>query len=228
MSIPKNMFFIWFGDYVPNHILWTIDCFKKVNPDFSVEFIRENVDSINNKKCSSIVNDTIDELLDNYQFHKERLYGCSITNPRFIVLLSDILRFKLTDKYGGIYLDCDCFPIKPFDCAITALRGFYTTRYHRDHKTIDNYFFGSEAGYGANLEGYMNGKCKDWVEMLDTPKGWECQTKFIKNRYKFFRSSLDIGEYSFDKNKYIDHYCDGNWKNSSRYGIRIPITKWDN
>jgi mannosyltransferase OCH1-like enzyme len=27
----------------------------------------------------------------------------------------DVLKFYLLDKYGGIFLDCDTFPVKPFD-----------------------------------------------------------------------------------------------------------------
>lgn len=33
----------------------------------------------------------------------------------FNTAMSDALRFYLLDTYGGIYLDCDTFPVKPFD-----------------------------------------------------------------------------------------------------------------
>jgi len=31
------------------------------------------------------------------------------------VTIADYLRFNLLTKYGGIYCDLDCYPLKPFD-----------------------------------------------------------------------------------------------------------------
>ena len=49
------------------------------------------------------------------RFIIEQLTNLYKRNVRFIQLLSDVLRLVIINKYSGIYVDCDTFPIKPFD-----------------------------------------------------------------------------------------------------------------
>jgi len=58
----------------------------------------------------------------------------------------------LVSTFGGIYVDCDTFPMKPFDDALLQMQQFTVARhYDNDAKLInknigiDNYFFGSVA-----------------------------------------------------------------------------------
>lgn len=57
--------------------------------------------------------------------------------------LADAFRVYLVDKYGGIYLDLDTFPVKPFDDFIMSKKNF-STKYLPNQ--YDNFFFGCEKG----------------------------------------------------------------------------------
>ena len=46
------------------------------------------------------------------KFNDADFWNVRMNIPTYI---SDSLRFKLIEKYGGIYLDLDCFPLKPSD-----------------------------------------------------------------------------------------------------------------
>jgi len=61
-----------------------------------------------NEKYKNILNKTYMYILQ----HQEVFYGKEI---RFIQLLSDIYRLRIIQEFGGIYVDCDTFPLKPFD-----------------------------------------------------------------------------------------------------------------
>ena len=45
---------------------------------------------------------------------KNKNLSCNKNKP-FIVNVSDSYRYVLLKHYGGIYLDCDTFPVRPFD-----------------------------------------------------------------------------------------------------------------
>ena len=63
-----------------------------------------------------------------------------------------MLRFYLLDKYGGIYLDCDTFPVKPFDDLLLqneffACRSFIGKNdIYDDICAYDIFFIGSMPG----------------------------------------------------------------------------------
>ena len=63
-----------------------------------------------------------------------------------------MLRFYLLDKYGGIYLDCDTFPVKPFDDLLLqneffACRSFIGKNdIYDDICSYDIFFIGSMPG----------------------------------------------------------------------------------
>jgi mannosyltransferase OCH1-like enzyme len=46
----------------------------------------------------------------------------------------------LLNEYGGIYLDCDCFPIRPFDENI-LISDFICTRYYEKNFIRRDCFF---------------------------------------------------------------------------------------
>ena len=73
--IPKNLFFIWFGDNPPKYCEFVINTFKEVNPDFKVEFIRKDQHELDNWENSK------DELL---KFSYK--YVLDINYPQFRLL----------------------------------------------------------------------------------------------------------------------------------------------
>ena len=65
-------------------------------------------------------------------------------------MLSDIYRLKLVSEFGGLYVDCDTFPLKPFDDKLLQLKRFMVARHYNNIASStennigdDNYFLGS-------------------------------------------------------------------------------------
>jgi mannosyltransferase OCH1-like enzyme len=213
--IPKQLFFIWFGDNKPNYVDFAVNAFKKVNSDFNIELIYEKdpFSSSNEdiKYCCDIVDHKIHiEKYDN-RLKSEWFVQQYKNNKR--QRLCDIFREYLINKYGGIYLDCDTFPVKPFDDDLLNHSSFIATSYVRSINRIitDNYFFGQvkgndEIGMYDNMEGIVNGKyhlpCENIINNKDK--------KFLHLKNKFFKLELKYGE-SFS-NGYIDHYNFKDWK----------------
>lgn len=116
--IPKILHFIWIGKTVPAYVDNVLQTFQRVNPSFSVNFTR--ADTINDTDNRDI-NEVIDEIQNTSTFYNE-LYNSPFAvkmrksgnlnaiNSSFV----DCLKFYIVNKYGGIYLDCDTFPVKPF------------------------------------------------------------------------------------------------------------------
>lgn len=57
---------------------------------------------------------------ENYNFYKHMVVRPwakkhLVGKVGHITAISDAFRFYLLNKYGGIYLDLDTFPVKPFD-----------------------------------------------------------------------------------------------------------------
>ena len=105
--IPKQLFFIWLGDNKPNYVDFAVKTFKDVNPDFKVDLIEWKIEDIENPK-DELLKRAINDAL------KNKKLSCNINKP-FIVNVSDSYRYVLLKHYGGIYLDCDTFPVRPFD-----------------------------------------------------------------------------------------------------------------
>ena len=116
--IPKQLFFIWFGDKVPEFAYFSLNSFKEFNPDFSMDLIHYTIDDVIN--CQDSVLNYCKDLI----FKTKRGIKCKYydyinirlkSKFNFIQILSDIIRFEILYYYGGIYLDCDTFPTKQFD-----------------------------------------------------------------------------------------------------------------
>lgn len=154
--IPKNMFFIWIGEKIPAWAQMSIDAFKKLNPDFVVKLIYEkSVDALEDKDavdCMSLIKHVPEsiycKMYNNPQniINRDNFRNCQ--SVRFV----DVLKFYLLDKYGGIFLDCDTFPVKPFD-DILLQNEFFTCRsligktdFFDDICIFDQFFIGSMPG----------------------------------------------------------------------------------
>ncbi len=141
--IPKKLWFIWFGKK-PNYVDFCIKSFKDINPDFEINFIyKESLDFKENdnidldiKMCSKWIQNPSE-----CPYKGILLYDTSKKYNQYVIL-SDLLRVVVINKYGGIYLDCDTFPIKPFDDKLLNLNNFCITSFNNELLYKGRYFFG--------------------------------------------------------------------------------------
>ena len=125
--IPKQIFFIWFGDKKPDYVDYSIKAFKDINSDFNVNFINYSIDDVLHcddsvlRYCKDLIFKTKKGIQNKYfEYINFRLKS----KFNFIQILSDFLRFELLYYYGGIYLDCDTFPVKKFDDNLLSMNSF--------------------------------------------------------------------------------------------------------
>ena len=204
--IPKILHFIWLGPNKPNYVNFAIDTFKKVNHDFEINFIEE-IDIENPK--NSIVKQTIDYMLSTKYKIPE--------NKRFIGQLSIELRYILIYKYGGIYLDCDTFPIKPFDDKLLNCKKFQITRsYDAGYINEEVFFLGKDPNYFNTKE-----------QLLYPVNSNDNDPKYSQLKEKFFNLTLKYGEhYSNIQYCYIDHFNDFSCNIQSKT-CKVIETKYD-
>lgn len=221
IEIPKRLFFIWFGNQIPDFVRFSIENYKIINKNFKIVFIQRNIKQLediilrNNiqneydvdiKKSWDILHDE-KSVYNQYVIHQKNVYGDTI---RVIQILSDILRVVLINEHGGIYVDCDTFPMNPMDDLIKK-ESFVVQRYYQNGKLwFDNYFMGS------------NGKDKIFDPINDpnrtngliqTDKKWFNDPNYISNKVNFFKSNKNNIKYN--KKYYIEHYYRSDWKNNN-------------
>lgn len=197
--IPKQIFFIWLGNNKPDYVNFSINAFREVNPDFKIDLIEWSIEDIENPK---------DELLI-----KAIKRSCKnrARYPKIIQMIGDKYRDLLLKKYGGIYLDCDTFPVKPFDDILLNHKSFHMTYSWKNNGFIfsDIFFY----GYGG----------KDGYDILLYPDMKDSKFKLLSD--KFFKCILKYGEYYGNYDLiYINHYNDGRWKNG---GFKLESCIWD-
>jgi hypothetical protein len=210
--IPKQLFFIWFGDNKPNYVDFAIKNFKNVNPDFNIELIYEKDPFKSNnkdiKECIELQNNLYFNFI-NRNFCKRHFFDCKN------MILSDCFRFYLLKKYGGIYLDCDTFPNKPFDDELLNNKAFTCSFVVNNHADI--YFMGSIKN--IDILNYNN-KHEDEIVFNDFVKYLKCIIKpdillnnkeFMILHELFFKQEIKYGQ-KFSEN-YIEHYFSGKWRN---------------
>ena len=118
--IPKRLIFIWLGSELPKWGQFCMDNFKKVNPDFEIMFVYEpDMNNIKNQDLKEFLSHLLINNFDKDFYSK--LYRRNwnnynlLTQAGLITLISDCFRFYLLNKYGGIYLDLDTFPVNKFN-----------------------------------------------------------------------------------------------------------------
>jgi hypothetical protein len=138
--IPKILHFIWLGENEPPTVKFTIDAFKKANPDFKINFIREtSVKDAKNedvKEVLKLINSTSYNPYRNCYFYGTTKEILSKSKIFFYTKFANALRHFLLDKYGGIYLDCDTFPVKPFDEKLLSYDAFRIARTDNNNEKI--------------------------------------------------------------------------------------------
>jgi mannosyltransferase OCH1-like enzyme len=224
--IPKQLFFIWFGDNKPNYVDFSISKFKEVNPDFKINFLRYTINQIDNLSINNLKNEFDVDVYNCIQYilNKNR-YKISIDNyisygRKFTQILANILRLELISKYGGIYLDCDTFPVKPFDDELLNRNNFccYTpTSYDMKHRHKDCHFIGSVPNFYYSIFHVLKDNIDTNIINFIDDESWK------DRREKFYNCELIINDYNnIDYNYYIEHFVDRTWKTG-----KTPICKYD-
>lgn len=235
--IQKNIFFIWLGNIIPKYVLLAVQAFKTANPSFKINFIHKTIHDIENciikndiDRCLAI---SINIVLGKYAIpqhykryldNQKKIYG---NNVRFIQLLSDIFRIQLINSLGGIYLDCDTFPNKPFDNQLLEY-DFCVSRHYNNFISQDNYFFGSKKKNNINdfliPIPYAQTNIQKYKLICQTIPQIQTNIKFIFQKSLFYKLKLKYKQNLFNDTFYINHYCHENWKNNI---YKIPICKFD-
>lgn len=215
-TIPKKLFFIWLGNRVPKYAATSMQAFQKVNPDFEVILVHRTTKQLENIWTSESLSDTYDIALkkalkrvlleeDSYTTWQKNFYG---PNPSFLQLLSDVARVEILNMHGGIYVDCDTFPICKFDSQLLARDFFAVKRKSNGKYVLDNFFLG---------------KKKDEMKIVVDPYNVPDAT-FVDHtmpqsavliyhllRKKFFDGTLKVDEHALTQDCYIDHYNTRTW-----------------
>lgn len=125
--IPKRVFCMWCGSQKPIDVQNCILSWHKILPDYEIIEINEQQSQY-------------------FDFEKERM-----NNPYFDFLyqnkiwayVSDYVRIKLLEKYGGIWLDTDITIVKPFDNLLN--NGMFFGRDDENKNHIETAVIGSIA-----------------------------------------------------------------------------------
>lgn len=92
-SIPKKIHQIWLGSDLPENYNKLINTWKFFHPDWEYKlWTDKDIEDLN--------------LYNIDLYNKTKNYGEK----------SDILRYEILHRYGGLYVDCDFECLKPFDC----------------------------------------------------------------------------------------------------------------
>lgn len=91
-KIPKIIHQVWLGGKIPDKYNFYIDTIKKTNPGWEHKLWTDNdIENFNLKNITL--------------FNNIRNFGSK----------SDIFRYEILEKFGGIYLDVDFYGVKSFD-----------------------------------------------------------------------------------------------------------------
>lgn len=232
-NIPKILWFIWLGDNKPNYADYTMKTFKEVNPDFQINFLNCTTEQLNN--LSYDTNYTgydkdiffcIEEIL-NYKYSIyyttiNKYLNISDKKRKCVVVLVNILRQHLLNKYGGIYLDCDTFPLRPFDEDLLKLNSFYvdTACGSNHYRFADLYFLGKKND-NVFRDDYLIYEHRINIHHND----YHNSTHWNECRKKYFDLNLKYKEYNNIDNYYIEHFEDNSWFLNSP---KSKLCKYDN
>ena len=217
IMIPKILHFIWIsinGTKMPEYGRFAISKFREMNPDFEINVIDipnmvTQQDWAHSVEKFPILQEAIVEGLDKkiqltnrfkqqcqeMKFNDTDFWNVRMNIPTYI---SDSLRFKLIEKYGGIYLDLDCFPLKPFDSNLLNQDGFYMQC---------NFHPGEDICFIGGQKGYTHNNCR----IIRNPfLGKMCCDEFKQLYLKFMNGTITSNDLLEQKDidSYIYHfYC---------------------
>jgi mannosyltransferase OCH1-like enzyme len=103
--IPKVFHVIWVGGPMPDHLAAYVDTWRQLNPDWStILWDEERLDA------------TLDRTLDLFRRADQ-------ITPHVGQFRSDVARYELLWRFGGVYVDCDFEALRPIDPLLEQLDG---------------------------------------------------------------------------------------------------------
>lgn len=230
--ISKNLHFIWIGPQV-KYVNFCIQNFKLKNPDFNINYIHYLPIQLEvlyfQKKIKSeidkLIFDLIDDILNQKKYQnlilkKIKFFKMFGTIP-FLQLFCDILRLELINTYGGIYVDCDTYPIKPFDEKLLAMENFCVYDKIENFHEANNYFIGSNKKQFID-DYFVNTTILDQTNNFMIKKQVNKPLEFQIRRIKFFNCKLTDNDFLTKNSNYIEHYSDFSWGKG-----KVQFTKFD-
>ena len=213
---------IWFGYKPLPWVEYSYLKFKQVNPEFNVILITANISDLTNiyhgyyrNQYDICIKTAIDCLT-----RKSPKYNDYISNQKHrfaktknsgIPFLADIARLEILNQFGGIYVDCDTLPLKPFDNSLLENDFIVEDYTSNGNITVDNYFFGiSKKSLDSYIKSIHMNNCEIQNHIFQPQPNQITNIKFIRDKYNFFNNSLkSISNYNTDN--YIIHYKYNSW-----------------
>ena len=151
--IPKRFIRIWLGNKsIPEqHEIWWQEL-KDMHPNYEFITIKDDNDII--------IPETIKHIFDNAETYSER---------------TDVLRVLALYQIGGIYIDTDFMPLKPFDDLLKDPRPFLGIR---SSKSFEASIIGSPKGHIAFKE-----LIEIWPEWIKTPSRSRLAIRVLNTLY---------------------------------------------
>ena len=239
--IPKTIHFIWIGQK-PKYLNYVLQAYRECNPECIINLIYYSNLQLENlyfkKNIQSELDQYIFNLLDNIIYYnqysdliKVLLLGKSKSQINhsytpFIQLFCDILRLDILNIYGGIYVDCDTFPIRPFDESIFNHDKFCVYDKIDDLVFPNNYFIGLRKN--LSWDNYFDDSGYKFIQTNNYqhfPKFKQTKSlDFRIRRIKFFKCCLKKEDFKdINTANYFEHYSEFRWGNN-----KIDATKFDN
>ena len=155
--IPKIIHQIWLGGGIPNDLYKCLDSVKEQNPGYEYKLWTE------------------DNIKDFDFKNKDLFNSCKNLGQK-----SDILRYAILEKFGGIYLDADFIAIKSFDELLHL--NFFTGVAYDKEPTLFNGLIGSIPGHELlkdlnNIE-YVSDR--DGMDVIKSTGPWYLTKKLFK------------------------------------------------
>lgn len=126
-------------------------------------------------------------------------------------MLSDIARVEILNSYGGIYVDCDTFPICKFNDELLSKKFFRVRRRSNGRYVPDNFFLGKQLDENNIVDPY-NVSGTSFIEY--TLSSSELLSYWFY-RKKFFNGTIKLGDGTGKKECYIDHYNKRSWSDTT-------------
>lgn len=125
MAIGKTLHFIWFGGPIPPGYQENISRWINLHPDWSFKIWSE-------PDFGWLEHQDIFDNAEQYAKGREAFQ-----------LRSDIARYEILHKHGGLYVDVDTYPLKPIDPYLKRRKNFAVAE---DRTWIGNTYLATEPG----------------------------------------------------------------------------------
>jgi len=136
--IPKRMHFLWFGNEIPEKYIKNIMSFRRNNPYYEINLWTEKISDELKKKSSGIfivgnLTREVEQFTTKDLIFEESNMGAK----------SDIARYEIVYRHGGMYLDTDSISLKPF---YQTLMHSFVAYVDNGFRNIQNSIFGFPKG----------------------------------------------------------------------------------